>query len=68
MTRATIFLASPALFPDLSPLAVWLGLSCVAVGLWVMWTADDALGDCEGAIRAMEAKDWLMNMQRVRVA
>ena len=68
MTPLTLsaVLAAPMLFPDLSPLAVWFGLGCLALCWWVWAKADDALGDCESSLRAMEARDWLVKMNPVR--
>ena len=62
----TAILTAPLLFPALHPVAVWLGLGSVAVLAWVWWRADEALGDCEGAIRAMEAGDVLARMSERR--
>lgn len=65
---AALFLASPLLFPGLSPLAVWLGVACVGVAVWALMSADSDLGNCEGAIRADEAAQWLRCMNNRRVA
>jgi hypothetical protein len=48
---ALAIFAAPALFPGHSPLAVWIGLTCIAVlgGLW--WRADE-MGGCETTLRA----------------
>ena len=61
---AVIF-ASPAMFPDHSPLAVWIGMGCIAVALGLLWKADD-YSDCEGNFRADEAREWLERMNNVR--
>ncbi len=68
MTPLTLsaVLAAPMLFPDLSPLAVWFGLGCLALCWWVWAKADDALGDCERSIRADEARAVLAKMQQAR--
>lgn len=66
MTRAAFFLFSPVLF-DLHPLAVWIGVACLWVAVWAMMAADD-LGSSETTLRSMEASEWLVKMQRVRVA
>lgn len=65
LTLAAIF-ASPAMFPDHSPLAVWIGMGCIAVALGLMWKADD-FGNCEGGFRADEARDLLERMNDRRV-
>lgn len=65
LTLAAIF-ASPAMFPDHSPLAVWIGMGCIAVAWGLLWKADD-FGNCEGGFRADEARDWLERMNDRRV-
>ncbi len=65
LTLAVIF-ASPAMFPDLHPLAVWIGMGSVAVALGLLWKADD-FGNCEGGFRADEAKAILAVMKPYRV-
>ena len=66
LTLAAIF-ASPAMFPDHSPLAVWIGMGCIAVALGLLWKADE-WGGCETTIRADEAREWLKRMNDRRVA
>ena len=66
LTLAAIF-ASPAMFPDLHPLAVWIGMGCIAVALWALWKADE-WGSCETTLRAIEARDLLERMNDRRVA
>jgi hypothetical protein len=66
LTLAVIF-ASPALFPSLHPLAVWVGMASLGAGVWVTLRADE-YGDCESALRAMEASAWLGRMKSERVA
>ena len=63
---AAIF-ASPAMFPDHSPLAVWIGMGCIAVALGLLWKADE-MGSNETALRAIEARDLLERMNDRRVA
>jgi hypothetical protein len=69
LTLAVIF-ATPALFPDLHPLAVWIGMTCCGLPVWVALRADRGLSDCEGWIRreerADEAKAILAQMSNVR--
>ena len=67
MTRIALLITAPVLFPGLHPAAVWIGLGSIAALGWVWWRADDALGDCEAGIRAMEASDVLARMQQARV-
>lgn len=62
---AAIF-ASPAMFPDHSPLAVWIGMGSVAVALGLLWKADE-MGSNETTLRAIEALDWLERMDMRRV-
>ena len=66
LTLAVIF-ASPAMFPDLHPLAVWIGMGCIAVALGLLWKADE-MGSNETTIRADEAKAILAQMSDRRVA
>ncbi len=44
-----------------------LDLIIIAVLAWVWWKADETLGNCEGALRALEAKDVLARMGTRRV-
>ena len=64
LTLAVIF-ASPAMLPDLHPFAVWIGMSCIAVALELLWKADE-MGSNETTLRAIEARDWLKRMNNVR--
>lgn len=67
LTRSALFLASPLLFPGLSPFAVWLGVACVGVAVWALMSADE-MGSSETALRADEAAQWLRCMSDRRVA
>ena len=60
-------LSAPALFPSLHPIAVWLGLGCIALAAWALMRADE-WGGSETTIRAMEAKDLLARMSDRRIA
>jgi len=65
LTLAAIF-ASPAMFPDMHPVAVWIGMGCIAVALGLLWKADE-MGSNETTLRAIEARDWLERMNARRV-
>lgn len=64
LTLAAIF-ASPAMFQDHSPFAVWIGMGCIAVALGLLWKADE-MGSNETTLRAIEAKAILAQMSNVR--
>ena len=68
MTHPLLAMAIPAplLFPSLSPFAVWHGLACIAVCVWVIWKADE-MGHSEGTLRSLEAAEWLRCMGKVKV-
>lgn len=66
MTRLLI-LAAPLAFPSLHPVAVWLGLGCLAVAVWIMRRADE-FGGCETTLRALEAGELLAKMSDRRIA
>lgn len=65
MTRLLAFLSAPVLFPDLHPVAVWIGCTCVLVCVWAWWRADE-MGSSETTIRAIEARDVLARMSERR--
>ena len=44
-----------------------IGLPCIAVLAWVWWKADETLGNCEGALRALEAKDPMSRIAAAKV-
>lgn len=66
MIPFALLLAAPVLFPGLHPLAVWIGMGCIAVALGLLWKADE-MGSNETTLRAIEARDLLERMNDRRV-
>lgn len=66
MIPFALIFAAPVLFPGLNPLAVWIGMGCIAVALGLLWKADE-MGSNETTLRAIEAKAILAVMNDRRV-
>lgn len=63
-----LFLATPALFPDLHPLAVWIGVGSVVLAAALVWRGDDfGNGNVSRLERQDEAAQWLRCMSDRRI-